>query len=209
MISKKHRLKRNVMNDKKFIDDINNINILLSPRKSTKIGKCFAPGGLLLNPISMMVIGEVTENFMYPVIPYYKNKVHINFECCDGYTNSIVMPEDVENYDPYDNMVILPESDYEFLSEIYGIKTYELSKLYLENDIDNKPSLTKKRILNSMYIVYKNNDMFPCDKYIELIKNILFNTENIVKDSETIFKDIMENKYKKDWNNIFSHFIYQ
>jgi hypothetical protein len=67
--------------------------------------------------------------------------------------------------------------------------------------------LSQKRLINSIYQVYKDNDTFPSENFINITKNNLKELYNINAKSKKIINYIMNNKYKTNWPDFFDYLI--
>jgi hypothetical protein len=100
----------------------------------------------------------------------------------------------------------IPDNYNEFLTKIYNINSFYDSNTFLSNN-SNLNYISKSRIINSIYKVYKSNPEFPSDLFCSNIKDILANYHNINIDSSKIKRKIIINKDKKNWANILDFFI--
>ena len=107
------------------------------------------------------------------------------------------MNEDEENpYKIFNNKKI-------FLDKIYGIETFEDVVNYINNN--NLPILTQDRILDFTFSVFINNDSFPNEEYINMVKKCYVKIYNKkLKNKE--LKDIIM-KYKHKNNNHSLNYI--
>lgn len=158
------------------------------------IGPSYPPNTLFYHPQT----GEAfkSNNVVCPVNIYNKNNVKFNI------SNKI-------NHD-FLNMEIeksfIPDNYNEFLTKIYNINSFYDSNTFLSNN-SNLNYISKSRIINSIYKVYKSNPEFPSDLFCSNIKDILVNYHNINIDSSKIKRKIIINKDKKNWANILDFFI--
>jgi hypothetical protein len=105
------------------------------------------------------------------------------------------------------DIVQIATSDKLFLEQIYNIKNIYDVELFINNNIKQLPLLSQKRILNSIYKVYRDNDAFPNEDFIKLIKNIIYDVFNIKIKSKNILSKIMNNKYNDYHNDLFIFLI--
>ena len=92
-----------------------------------------------------------------------------------------------------------------FLKQIYDLSNFQQVNHFIENNINELPLLSQKRLINSIYQVYKDNDIFPTDNYIRVIKHILKELYDIDAKSKKIINYIMNNKYKTNWDDLFEY----
>ena len=164
------------------------------------IGPCYPANTLYYNPISLQSIKS--KNNSCPIFPTkVGDKIKIKDKCIlnENY--------DFENYDMFDDVVHVATSYNSFLEQIYNIKNIYEMELFLENSINQLPNLSQKRILNSIYKVYRDNDSFPNDNFINLVKNNIIKDYDIKIKSKKILSKIMDNKHTKFWNNLFTGLI--
>jgi len=101
----------------------------------------------------------------------------------------------------------LPDNYNDFLSNIYNINSFYDSDKFLSSNSSTINNISKSRIINAIYKVYKSNPEFPSDLFCFNIKDILLNLHNINLSSSTIKRKIVINKNSKNWANIFDFFI--
>ncbi len=187
-ISKK-KINRNINSDN------NNIN-------SKCIGPCYKKNTLFYHPLTLEAIIDTEQN-MCPINPIFNDILNETVYC--GKCN-IDESIDYTKYDIFTDIIQFASTDENFLKEFYNISTINDIEIFLENNINELPFYTQKRILNSIYQIYKDDDTFPNNNYINLVKNILNKIYNIEIKSKKIIDKIMKNKYKNNWNNIFTYF---
>ena len=81
-----------------------------------------------------------------------------------------------------------------FLTQIYGISSYEDGINYLNNNINMKES-TKIRILNCLFKIHLKEDYFPSKEYIEHLQSFYYNTYNIKLKKSGLKNILINNKY--------------
>jgi hypothetical protein len=129
------------------------------------------------------------------------NKIKIKDKCV------VDKNYDFDRYDMFTDVIQVALSDDSFLRQIYNFKNITDVDFFLENDIKELPTLSQIRILNSIYKVYKDNDLFPNKNYLIIVKKILKTYYNVHIKTNDILKTIIHNKYKKKNDNIFDKFI--
>jgi len=81
-----------------------------------------------------------------------------------------------------------------FLNRIYGIETFEDVINYINNN--NLPILTQDRILDFTFSVFINDDNFPNEEYINMVKNCYIKIYNKELKSKELRNIIMKYKHK-------------
>jgi hypothetical protein len=94
-----------------------------------------------------------------------------------------------------------------FLSNLYNISSLYDADNYLKSNNSNYNYITKSRIINSIYKVFKTENEFPSDTFCFSIKDILLKYHNIDIPLSKIKQKIIDNKNNKNWANLFDFFI--
>ena len=191
---KKSKISREKTN--KLLNNSSNNNELIQEENHKCIGPCYPANMTFYHPFSLR---PIKNNFsscptkstkVDNIIKYYdKCVVNENF--------------DYVNYDIFADIFDLALNDKLFLEQIYKIKNMNDVILFLDNEINELPILSQYRIYNSIYKVYRDDDIFPNNKFIEGIQNILKSKFNLDSNTKKILNIIMKNKYKTVWNDIF------
>lgn len=170
--------------------DFKNINMdimnLYSINNKKCLGPCFPSKYIYKHP---QILNELMD--------IDKNTCPIKFEEKINKDECTVVTKDYDKYSPYETDYInysIAYNDDVYLKQIYNINNINDVKNYLEFNIETLPLLSQKRILNCIYNVYLNNDLFPNKIYINLVKNILKKIFEIEIPSTKIYKQIMKNK---------------
>jgi hypothetical protein len=104
------------------------------------------------------------------------------------------MNEDEENhYKIFNNKKI-------FLDKIYGIETFEDVVNYINNN--NLPILTQDRILDFTFSVFINNDSFPNEEYINMVKKCYVKIYNKELKNKELRDIIMKYKHKDNKHSL-------
>lgn len=98
------------------------------------------------------------------------------------------MIEDKEN--PY----MIFNNKYFFLNKIYGIETFNDVINYINNN--NLPILTQNRILDFTFGAFINDDSFPNEEYINMVKKCYIKIYNKKFKNTELKNIIMEYKHK-------------
>jgi len=166
------------------------------------IGPCYPKNTLFYNPITLEAFKSKEQN-LCPIDPKSVNgfideeqvdKCNINDENFD-----------YENYDMFEDILQIAITYDVFLKQIYDLSNFQQVNHFIENNINELPILTQKRLINSIYQVYKDDDSFPTDNYIVVIKHIFKELYNIDAKSKKIINYIMNNKYKTNWTDLFKY----
>lgn len=163
------------------------------------IGPCYPANTLYYNPISLQAIKSKKDSCpIYPNLNEGTGKVKIKDKCI------LNKNYNYENYDIFDDVVQVATTDNTFLEQIYNIKNIYDVELFLENDIKQLPNLSQKRIMNSIYKVYRDNDSFPSNNFVFLAKNFIKKNYDVKIKSKMLLGKIMDNKHGKKWENLFT-----
>jgi hypothetical protein len=164
------------------------------------IGPCYPAYTLYYHPLTLQGI----EN-KYDSCPIedeiVNNKVKRSDKCV------LNKDYDFDSYDVFADVIQVATSNDVFLQQIYNIKNIYDCELFLDNNIKQLPNLSQKRILNSIYQVYRDNDSFPSNNYLDLVKKLIKTLYSVKIKSKTIITKIMDNKHKKRWTDIFNYLI--
>lgn len=161
------------------------------------IGPCYPANTTYYHPITLQ---QFKNNFSSCPI---SKSIEINgkkeiYDKCNVNNNA-----NYEGYDIFADVFDLASTDKLFLEQIYKIKNIGDVILFLDNEINELPILSQKRILNSIYKVFRDEDIFPNDNFIVCVQNILKLKFNLNVNTKKIFNIIMKNKHNTIWNDIF------
>ena len=162
-------------------------------------GPCYPPNTLYYHPTQLIPLYD-DEDHTCPIITDVKNSL--------TYHNMKCEPNDIKNLDDTDLSITFSNNSYSFLKDIYNIKNYENVISYLEINIKDLPIFSQKRILNSIYCAYINNENFPNKNFIYRVKNVLEIIFNLKLNSKKIYDNIINIKNKKKYNVNNDIFIY-
>jgi hypothetical protein len=123
------------------------------------------------------------------IILYDKCKINQNF--------------DYENYDMFADIFQIGATDDDFLKQIYDVKNINEVNNFLENNIEQLPNYSQIRILNSIFMVYKDYDLFPTKNFIEKTKNIIKKKYDVKINSDEILNKLMRIKHTNDSLSLF------
>jgi len=161
------------------------------------IGPCYPANIVYYHPLTLQAIKSKSNS-----CPIRQTKEGVRFKIKD----KCVLNEnyDYEQYDMFADVIQVATSDNTFLEQIYNIKNIYDAELFLENNITQLPTLSQKRILNSIYKVYRDNDSFPSNNFVSLVKNLLKKNYDAQIKSKKIISKIMDNKHGIKWHNLFN-----
>ena len=202
--SKKNNSKKNIntKTKQKRLTNINYNDNTEFPQgdKYKCIGPCYPANMLYYHPLTLQAIKSKKNS-----CPIEQHKVGDKIKIKD----KCVLNEnyDYENYDMFADVIQVATSDEVFLDQIYNIKNIYDVELFLDNNIIQLPILSQKRILNSIYKVYRDNDSFPSSNFIALVKSVIKKNYDIEIKSKKILSKVMDNKHGKKWNNLFSDLL--
>lgn len=182
---------------KRVNDELINGNNNSQLEKNNKcIGPCYPANSIYYHPISLQVIKSKYNSCpIKSIMVGDTKKIHDECELDNNF--------DYENYDIFADIFHLASNDKLFLEQIYNINNISDANMFLDNNMNELPILSQKRIINSIYRVYRDNDLFPNDKFIEFVENILKYKYNLEVKTNKILNKIMKNKHKKLWDNLF------
>ena len=98
----------------------------------------------------------------------------------------------------------LVEPDF-FLKNVYNINSYEEGINYIKNNIEMS-SITIERIINCIFVTYREQDNLPNDIYIDFIYKVLKDNYYMEISKNKIKKILIDNKFK-NVDNIFRKII--
>jgi hypothetical protein len=164
------------------------------------IGPCYPANKLYYHPLTLQAIKNNTSTCATQLYKIDNNiKIHDKCILNENYN--------YDNYDLFSDVIQIAMSDNIFLEQIYNIKNIVNVELFLDNDIKQLPILSQKRILNSIYRVYRDYDSFPNKNFISPVKNFIKYNSGINIKSKEIISIIMENKHKKIWEDLFENLV--
>jgi hypothetical protein len=164
------------------------------------IGPCYPANTLYYHPLTLQAIKSKSNSC--PInLQKVGNKNKIKDKC--------VLNEnyDYESYDMFADLVQIATSDNVFLEQIYNIKDAYEGELFLANNIKQLPNLSQKRIINSLYKVYRKNDSFPSENFVNVVKSLIKNYYDVEIKSKKIIDKIMDNKHDKEWDDILENLV--
>jgi hypothetical protein len=169
------------------------------------IGPCYPKNTLFYNPLTLQSIKSKDQN-LCPIDPTTLKEINGNNNMLEADTCNLNNDNfDYENYDMFEDILQIAINFDVFLKQIYDISNFQQVNHFIENNINELPILSQKRLINSIYQVYKDDDSFPTENYILVIKHILKDLYNIDAKSKKIINYIMSNKYKTNWNDLFEY----
>jgi hypothetical protein len=161
------------------------------------IGPCYPANTLYYHPLTLQAIKS--KNDSCPTELHKNNgKVKIKDKC------TLNKNYDYESYDMFADIIQVATTDDLFLRQIYNIKNIYDVELFLENEIKQLANYSQKRIINSIYKVYRDDDSFPSKNFVDIVKKIIKKNYDIKIKSKEIITEIMNNKYNKNNNNLFN-----
>lgn len=87
-----------------------------------------------------------------------------------------------------------------FLNKIYGIETFEDVINYINNN--NLPILTQDRILDFSFNVFINDDSFPNEEYINMVKKCYIKIHNKELKNKELRNTIIKYKHKDNKDSL-------
>jgi len=123
--------------EKKFPVSINNFNC---------IGPCYPPNTIFYNPITLNAAVSNVDS----LCPIQSKE---QFDIC----NINDVSPDFKKFDIFEDIIQIGSTNELFLKQLYKIYNYTDAINFFNDDIDNLPIYSQKRILNSIYYSYKNS----------------------------------------------------
>lgn len=189
----------NIIYSNKYKNDVNQVNEEINDKNNNCIGPCYPPNTVYYHPTHLITLYD-DEDYTCPIIrDVSSGLIDYNQKC--NY-------DAPQNTDDTDLLITFSNNSYSFLKDIYNIKNYDDVINYLDINIRDLPIFSQKRILNSIYNVYINNENFPNKKFIYRIKNILEIVYNLKLNSKKIYDNIINIRNKKKYNINNDIFIY-
>lgn len=198
-ISKKSKkISKSINSSKTKLERSHNIKQIEFPQgqKFKCIGPCYPANMLYYHPLTLQAIKSKSNS-----CPIEQQKIGSKIKIKDKCEP--IKDYNFDSYDLFADPIQIAINDEVFLSQIYNINNiYDLG-LFLDNNIKQLPILSQKRILNSIYKTFRDDDLFPNNNFVKQVKKITKNIYDIDVKSKKIIKLIMENKHHKMWNDIF------
>ena len=191
--------KNNIIKNKNI--DNNTTNQILSKNGYNCLGPCIEADTLFYNPVTFQAIIED-----YPSCPIYKKNKHdpkkkdeiLLYDRCNIEDNKKLDKNII--YNIFDDDIYFCNISNDFLVEVYNIRNVIDIINFLNDNINELPDYTQKRILNYIYSVYKNHDDFPfelfSEKIIEIFNKIYKIKLNILKVNKKIKTDKIDNIFE-------------
>ena len=179
--SKDKKIKDSNLKDKKIKDsnlknsnlkDKNNVIFYKSKKNIQCIGPCYPPNYLYIDPFTFK---DIYENDYTCPFGYCKDDEECDIDICDEKQCT----DNYLNFNINDTYFYIASTNELFL-EIFNITKYTDIILFIENEYDSLPLYTQKRIINTIFNVYKNNNKLLSTFYIKSVLNIynnLYKTE--------------------------------
>jgi hypothetical protein len=155
--------------------DNNTTNQIISKNGYNCLGPCVEANTLFYNPITFQAIIED-----YPSCPVYKKNNHDPKKKDEILLHDKCNIEDNEKldkniiYNIFNDDIHFCNTINDFLVEVYNIRNVIDVINFLNDNINELPDYTQKRLLNYIYTVYKNHDDFPFElfyKYYMILSN--------------------------------------
>ena len=186
----------NTIYNNKYKNNNNVISEEIIDKNDNCYGPCYSPNTLYYHPTQLIPYLD-EDNYTCPIIKIDNSN---NFMKCEA--------NNITNLDDTDLLITFSNNSYSFLKDIYNIKNYDDVINYLEINIKDSPIFSQKRILNSIYCAYINNENFPNKNYIYRVKNVLELIFNLKLNSKKIYENIIKIRNKKKYNVNNDIFIY-
>jgi hypothetical protein len=199
--TKENKEKKTKQKRVSFKNEINtkpqNKNNFPNGEKHKCISPCYKSNTLYYHPLTLQ---SIKKNFDSCAIQKNKNNEYIDKCIYDANYN-------FANYDLFADFFQVASTDDDFLRQIYSINNIEDVENFLNNDINTLSILSQIRIINCIFNVYCDYDIFPTDIFIKTIKYIIKKKYDIKLKSNNIIDLIMSVKYTTKKNNIIDLLI--
>lgn len=182
-------------NFKFFINNITSnffvVNKEVNIENNDCIGPCFPKNSYVYNPINLML--QFSDKDICPVKPYKdsENKKNSFKDCKYKGDKEYLNFNPLDNNNPY---LLIAKNDDFFLKEIYNLNDINQVYDFINNQLNNLPIYTQKRILNAIFNSYIRDDLFPNNNYINSLKKILSSIYKINISFDKIYKNIIKFK---------------
>lgn len=178
---------------------ITNNNQFTDKEKYKCIGPCYPANTMYYHPISLQ---GIKNNFSSCPIKSVKidGKQKIYENC------SINNEFNYNDYDIFADIFQLASTEKLFLEQIYNIYNINDANLFIKNNLNELPTFSQKRIIESIYKVYRDNELFPSNEFLDIVQKILKINYDIDVKTNKILNKIMKNKHGKLWNTFFEKF---
>ncbi len=177
----------------------NSSNNEINDKNNDCIGPCYPPNTLYYHPTHLVAVYDDEDNTC-PIMRDVESGLI-------DYTKKCNIDE-VQDINDKILFISFSKNSFSFLKDIYDIKNFDDVINYLNINIRNLPIFSQKRILNSIYNAYINNDNFPNKKFIYRVKNVLEIVYNLKLSSKKIYDEIINIRNKKKYNINNDIFIY-
>ena len=192
---------KDLNNKKFFINNVisnffvikKNIPDLYKDTEGDCIGPCFPKDNFVYNPINFVL--KKSQKNICPIKPYQDSNENINFKECTYNGDKNYLNFDVlNNNNPY---LLISKNDNYFLKEIYNLNNINQVYDFINNELNNLPIYSQKRIINAIFNAYIRDELFPNNFYVNYVKNLLSSIYNIKLSSDKILNNILKIKNKE------------
>ena len=200
------------MNYKNKINKINNIidnttnnnsNQIITKNGYKCLGPCMEANKLFYHPITFQAI--ITK---YPVCPIYDRNKHdpknkdevLIYDKCNIEDNNKI---NYKKYNIFDDNIYFCNSKNDFLVEVYNIKNIIDIINFFNDNFNELPIYTQKRLLNYIYDVYISYNDFPFELFSDKLIDVFNKIYKIKLNNNKIIKKIKTTKI----NNLFIYLL--
>ncbi len=192
----------NLKKKNKSISTYNSNEYNKSENKFTCIGPCYPPNIIYYHPLYFDGIINYDDHTCPIKTAEFEGK-KINHDFCDPKQNTY----NPKTFDIFEDVVQIANTPKLFLEQIYKIDDLEDCVKYLNDDFDNIPVYSQKRIINAIVLTWGKNINFPLNLIAHKVKIILEKIFDINLSVEKISKKISNIKDKQNYNDIFNYFL--
>jgi hypothetical protein len=166
------------------------------------IGPCYSPKTTYYHPLYFDVIYDLND-YTCPIRRTIKEGKEILNDFCDPKQ----VTYDPNTFDMFEDIVQIANTPKLFLEQIYKIDDLQDCIKYLNDNFDNIPIYSQKRMINAIVEAWGKNINFPLDIVSHKIKFILHKIYHIDLTTDKISKKIINIINKQNYNDIFIYFM--
>jgi hypothetical protein len=192
-------------NNKNNVNNIN--NVIISKNGYECLTPCVKPNTLFYNPITLQGIIED-----YPSCPVYRKNKHdplnidqlVIYDKCNLNDNKKISYKEQHIFD---DSLYFCNSANDFLIEIYNINNIIDVINFLNDDLNEIPDYSQKRLLDYIYEVYIEYDDFPYELFSQRLIEVFNKIYKIKLNYLKIYKNIKNKKKINIFDYLFNKYL--